>query len=140
MARRSRADAYADPDAYRFRDDLPSPDDDYNDHMTFKKQMLTQVMVPTPNDCNAIAHFAVTAGLIELRQAEGCARTLMRSFQASPTGCKVTTPATTFTFQPITYTAPMLRAVAVMIDAATNGHEDPTIQSQRIIAAILAAT
>jgi hypothetical protein len=142
MARKSRPDAYKDPDAYRFRDDrYPGHDDEASEpEARFSHNTkLSQITVPTANDCNAIATFALTAGLIEQPQAEGVARTLMRSFQASPTGCRITTPSH-FRFSPMAYTPAALRAVAVMIDAATHGHEDPAILSQRILAAILSAT
>jgi hypothetical protein len=142
MARKSRPDAYTDPDAYRFRDDwYPNHDDDasYQEAQARKTAALSQIMVPTPNDCNAIATFAVLAGLITQAQAAGVSRTLMRSFQASPTGCRRTT-TDQYAYTPTHYTPAALRAAAMMIDAATHGHEDPTILSQRVLAAILSTS
>ena len=63
----------------------------------------------------------------------------MRSYRAAPTSLRASTP-THFAYRAVRYDNARLRAAAVSISAATYGHEDPTILSQTVLAAILEAT
>jgi hypothetical protein len=90
------------------------------------------------DDCCAIATWAITTGLITNAQAPGVARTLLRSYRASPSFRFAPEDGpTTFAFRPVGYDRAKLRAVAIRISAATHGHEDPTILSQRVLHAVL---
>jgi hypothetical protein len=90
------------------------------------------------DDCCAIATIAVAAGMITNAQAPGVARTLMRSYRASPTfRFDPEDGPSTFAYRPTTYDRKRLRAVAVRISAATYGHEDPSILSQQVLQAVL---
>ena len=92
----------------------------------------------SPDDCCAIATLAVTAGMITNFQALGVARTLMRSYRASPSfRFDPEDGPAAFAYRPTTYDRKRLRAVAVRISAATYGHEDPNILSQQILQAVL---
>ena len=90
------------------------------------------------DDCCAIATIAVAAGMITNAQAPGVARTLMRSYRASPSFRfdPEDVPAT-FAYRPTTYDRKRLRAVAVRISAATFGHEDPSILASQVLQAVL---
>ena len=90
------------------------------------------------DDCCALATIAVAAGMITNVQAPGVARTLLRSYRASPSfRFEPEDGPTTFAYRPVTYDRKRLRAVAVRISAATYGHEDPSILSQQVLQAVL---
>ena len=90
------------------------------------------------DDCCAIATIAVAAGMITNAQSPGVARTLMRSYRASPSfRFDPEDGPAAFAYRPTTYDRKRLRAVAVRIGAATFGHEDPNILSQQILQAVL---
>ena len=90
------------------------------------------------DDCCAIATIAVAAGAITNAQAPGVARTLMRSYRASPSfRFDPEDGPSTFAYQPITSDRKRLRAVAVRISAATYGHEEPHILAQQVLQAVL---
>lgn len=110
-----------------------------NDDLDVVPRMTYREAAPTIDDVCAIATTAVAAGLITAGQAEGIARTLMRSYRAAPTVLRASTP-THFAYRAVRYDNARLRAAAIAISAATYGHEDPTILSQTVLAAILEAT
>lgn len=90
------------------------------------------------DDCCAIATIAVAAGMINNAQAPGVARTLMRSYRASPSfRFDPEDGPATFPFRPVTYDRKRLRAVAVRISAAAYGHEDPTILASQVLQTVL---
>ena len=90
------------------------------------------------DDCCAIATIAVAANMITNAQAPGVARTLMRSYRASPSfRFDPEDGPSTFAYRPITYDRKRLRAVAMRISAATYGNEDPSILSQQVLQAML---
>ena len=90
------------------------------------------------DDCCAIATIAVAAGMITNAQAPGVARTLMRSYRASPSfQFDPEDGPSTFAYRPTTYDRKRLRSVAMRISAATFGHEDPSILSQQVLQAVL---
>ena len=90
------------------------------------------------DDCCALATLAVAAGMISNAQAPGVARTLLRSYRASPSfRFDPEDGPTTFAFRPVTYDRKKLRAVAVRISASTYGREDPAILSQHVLQAVL---
>ena len=90
------------------------------------------------DDCCVIATIAVAAKMITNAQAPGVARTLMRSYRASPSfRFDPEDGPATFAYRPTTYDRKRLRAVAVRISAATYGHEDPNILSQQVLQAVL---
>ena len=110
-----------------------------NDDLDVLPRMTYREAAPSIDDVCAIATTAVAAGLIAGLQAEGVARTLMRSYRAAPTALRDSTPLH-FTYRTVRYDNARLRAAAITISAATYGHEDPTILSQTVLAAILEAT
>ena len=90
------------------------------------------------DDCCAIATIAVTAGMITNTQAPGVARTLMRSYRASPSfRFDPEDGPAEFAYRPTTYDRKRLLAVAVRISAATYGHEDPNILASQVLQAVL---
>ena len=90
------------------------------------------------DDCSAIATVAAAAGMITNAQAPGVARTLMRSYRASPSfRFEPEDGPAEFAYRPMTYERKRLRAVAVRISVATYGHEEPGILSQQVIQAVL---
>ncbi len=93
------------------------------------------------DDCCAIATMAVAARIITNTQAPGVARTLLRSYRASPSfRFDPEDGPTTFAYRPVTYDRKRLRAVAVRISTATYGYEDPSIISQQVLQAVLDGT
>ena len=90
------------------------------------------------DDCCAIATIAVAAGMITNAQAPGVARTLMRSYRASPSfRFDPEDGPATFAYRPNTYDRKHLRAVAVRISAATYGHEEPSILASQVLQAVI---
>jgi hypothetical protein len=90
------------------------------------------------DDCCAIATIAVAAGMITNVQAPGVARTLMRSYRASPSfRFDPEDGPAAFAYRPTTYDRKRLRAVALRISAATYGHEDPNILAGQVLQALL---
>ena len=90
------------------------------------------------DDCCALATIAAAAGMITNAQAPGVARTLMRSYRASPSfRFDPEDGPSTFAYRPTVNDRKRLRAVAVRISAATHGHEDPSILSQQVLQAVL---
>ena len=90
------------------------------------------------DDCCALATIAVAAGMITNVQAPGVARTLLRSYRASPSfRFDPEDGPTTFAYRPVIYDRKRLRAVAVRISAATYGHEVSSILSQQVLQAVL---
>ena len=90
------------------------------------------------DDCCAIATIAVAANMITNVQAPGVARTLMRSYRASPSfRFDPEEGPTTFAYRPTAYDRKRLRAVAVRISAATYGHEDPHLLASQVLQAVL---
>ena len=90
------------------------------------------------DDCCALATIAVAAGMITNVQAPGVARTLMRSYRASPSfRFDPEDGPSTFAYRPTTYDRKRLRAVAVRISAATYGHEEPSILASQVLQAVI---
>jgi hypothetical protein len=90
------------------------------------------------DDCCAIATIAVVAGVITNAQAPGVARTLLRSYRASPSfRFDPEDGPAEFAYRPTTYDHKRLRAVAVRISAAIYGHEDPSILASQVLQAVL---
>ena len=123
--------------------------DDTRTYDRWSDNDFDDLMQPTPiprfsepplsaDDCCAIATIAVAANMITNAQAPGVARTLMRSYRASPSfRFDPEDGPTTFAFRPTTYDRKRLRAVAVRISAATYGHEDPSILASQVLQAVL---
>ena len=111
-------------------------DDDIVPVIAYREQPLTA------QDFCAIATVAVRAGLIPETHAQGVARTLLRTYRQSPTFRDDPNDVTPIhmAYRPVIYDANRLRAAAITLSAACHGHEDPTIQSQQVLAAVLAAT
>ena len=111
-------------------------DDDIVPVIAYREQPLTA------RDFCAIATIAVRAGLIPEAHAQGVARTLLRSYRSSPTFRDDPNDVTPIhmAYAPTSYDATRLRAAAITLSAACHGHEDPAIQSQQVLAAVLAAT
>ena len=113
-------------------------DNDFDDLMLPDRIPRHTEAALSADDCCALATLAVTAGMISNAQAPGVARTLLRSYRASPSfrfdpeDCR-----TTFASRAVSYDRKALRAVAVRICVATYGNEDPTILSQKVLQAVL---
>ena len=113
-------------------------DNDFDDLMRPNRIQRHTEAPLSADDCCALATLAVAAGMISNAQAPGVARTLLRSYRASPSfRFDPEDGPTTFAFRAITYDRKKLRAVAVRISAATYGHEDPAILSQKMLQAVL---
>ena len=113
-------------------------DNDFDDLMRSDRIPRHTGAPLSADDCCALATLAVAACIISNAQAPGVARTLLRSYRASPNvRFDPEDGPTTFAFRAVTYDRKTLRAVAVRISAATYGHEDPAILSQQLLQAVL---
>jgi hypothetical protein len=125
-------------DEHRTYDRWSDNDNDIDDLMRLAP--IRRYIEPplSADDCCAIATIAVAANMITNVQAPGVARTLMRSYRASPSfRFDPEDGPAAFAYRPTTYDRKRLRAVAVRISAATYGHEDPSILSQQVLQAVL---
>ena len=115
-------------------------DNDFDIHDLMRPAPMPRLNQPplSADDCCAIATIAVAANMITNAQAPGVARTLMRSYRASPSfRFDPEDGSSTFAYRPIMYDRKRLRAVAMRISAATYGHEDPSILASQVLQAVL---
>ncbi len=110
---------------------------DYRDHVPINRHIDRPL---TADDFCAIATVGVAAAIIAQPQALGVARTLLRSYRASPLpqADRLATPHD-FAWRAVHISAAELRAIALRIHVATL-HEDQRIISQIVLNAVVGGT